>query len=246
MDRMLYVAMTGARETLRAQTANNHNLANASTTGFRADLQAFQARRVVGDGFDSRVYATAATTGFDATSGAMMSTGRDLDVAVQGDGFIAVQAPDGREAYTRAGDLRVDISGQLRTGTGLAVLGDGGPISVPPNASLLVGSDGTISIVPLGQGPDTKATVGRIKLVNPATTDLEKGEDGLFRMKDGSDAPADASARVMSGVLESSNVNVADAMVTMIELSRRFDMQVRAMKSAEENGAASARLLSMR
>ena len=246
MDRMLYVAMTGARETMRAQTANNHNLANASTTGFRADLQAFQARRVVGDGFDSRVYATAATTGFDATVGAMMSTGRDLDVAVQGDGFIAVQGPDGREAYTRAGDLRVDTSGQLRTGTGLAVLGDGGPISVPPNASLLVGGDGTISIVPLGQGPDTKATVGRIKLVNPASTDMEKGQDGLFRMKDGSDAPADASARVISGVLESSNVNVADAMVNMIELSRRFDMQVRAMKSAEDNGAASARLLSMR
>ncbi len=246
MDRMLYVAMTGARETLRAQTANNHNLANASTTGFRADLQAFQARRVVGDGFESRVYATAATTGFDDTSGAMQATGRDLDVAVQGDGFIAVQSPDGREAYTRAGDLRVDTLGQLRTGTGLAVLGDGGPISVPPNASLLVGGDGTISIVPLGQGPDTKATVGRIKLVNPATGDIEKGADGLFRMKDGTDAPADATARVMSGVLESSNVNVADAMVNMIELSRRFDMQVRAMKSAEDNGAASARLLSMR
>src|SRR6187402_1359891 len=114
MDRFLYISMTGARETLRAQTANNHNLANASTTGFRADLQAFQARRVVGDGFDSRVYATAATTGFDATVGAMMSTGRDLDVAVQGDGFIAVQGPDGREAYTRAGDLRVDTSGLLR------------------------------------------------------------------------------------------------------------------------------------
>jgi flagellar basal-body rod protein FlgF len=246
MDRMLYVAMTGARETLRAQTANNHNLANASTTGFRADLQAFQARRVVGDGYDSRVYATAATTGFDDTSGAMQATGRDLDVAVQGDGFIAVQGPDGREAYTRAGDLRVDTLGQLRTGTGLAVLGDGGPISVPPNASLLVGGDGTISIVPLGQGPDTKATVGRIKLVNPPTGDLEKGSDGLFRMTDGTDAPADASARLMSGVLESSNVNVADAMVNMIELSRRFDMQVRAMKSAEDNGAASARLLSMR
>jgi flagellar basal-body rod protein FlgF len=246
MDRMLYVAMSGARETLRAQTANNHNLANASTTGFRADLQAFQARRVTGDGFDSRVYATAATTGFDATTGAMMSTGRDLDVAMQGDGFIAVQGPDGREAYTRAGDLRVDTAGQLRTGTGLAVLGDGGPISVPPNASLLVGGDGTISIVPLGQGPETKATVGRIKLVNPATDDLEKGQDGLFRMKDGSDAPPDASARLVSGVLEGSNVNVADAMVNMIELSRRFDMQVRAMKSAEDNGAASARLLSMR
>jgi flagellar basal-body rod protein FlgF len=246
MDRMLYVAMTGARETLRAQTANNHNLANASTVGFRADLQAFQARLVSGDGYESRVYATAATTGFDETTGAQMSTGRDLDVAVQGKGYIAVQGPDGREAYTRAGDLRVDEFGQLRTGTGLAVLGEAGPVSVPPHASLLVGGDGTISIVPLGQGPETRAEVGRIKLVNPGSADIEKGQDGLFRMKDGSDAPADASARLTSGVLESSNVNMADAMVTMIELSRRFDMQVRAMRAAEDNGAASARLLSMR
>lgn len=246
MDRMLYVAMTGARETLRAQAANNHNLANANTTGFRADLQAFQARQVTGDGYASRVYATAATTGFDATAGAMMSTGRDLDVAVQGKGYIAVEGPDGREAYTRAGDLRIDTNGQLRTGTGLAVLGEAGPVSVPPHASMLIASDGTISIVPLGQGPETKATVGRIKLVNPATQDLEKGPDGLFRMKDGSDAPPDAATGLASGVLESSNVNVADAMVNMIELSRRFDMQVRAMKSAEDNGAASARLLSMR
>ena len=142
MDRMLYVAMTGARETMRAQTANNHNLANASTTGFKADLQAFQARQVVGDGYASRVYATASSTGFDDSVGALMSTGRYLDVAVQGRGYIAVQGFDGREAYTRAGDLRVDSLGQLRTGTGLAVMGEAGPIAVPPNASLLVGGDG--------------------------------------------------------------------------------------------------------
>ncbi len=246
MDRMLYVAMTGARETMRAQTANNHNLANANTTGFRADLQAFQARQVAGDGFESRVYATAATTGFDATIGASMSTGRDLDVAVQGGGFIAVQGPDGREAYTRAGDLRVDTNGQLRTGTGLAVLGEAGPVAVPPHASLVVGSDGTISIVPLGQGPETRADVARIKLVKPPVDQLEKNTDGLLRRKDGADAEADATTRVVSGVLESSNVNIAEAMVNMIELQRRFDMQVRAMKTAEDNGAASARLLSLR
>jgi flagellar basal-body rod protein FlgF len=246
MDRMLYVAMTGARETLRAQTANNHNLANANTLGFKADLQAFQSRQVAGDGYASRVYATASSTGYDDTVGSLMSTGRDLDVAVQGKGYIAVQGVDGREAYTRAGDLRVDADGQLRTGTGLQVMGDGGPIAVPPHASVVVGGDGTVSIVPLGQGPETRAVVGRIKLVNPAEDNLTKGADGLFRMKDGSDAEADASTRLASGVLESSNVNVADAMVNMIELSRRFDMQVRAMRSAEENGAASARLLSTR
>lgn len=246
MDRLLYVAMSGARETLRAQTANNHNLANASTTGFRADLAAFQARHVAGDGHASRVYATTSSTGFDATSGTLVPTGRDLDVAVQGNGYIAVQAPDGREAYSRAGDLRIDASGILRTGTGLPVLGDAGPVAVPPHASIAIGADGTVSIVPLGQGPETRAEVGRIKLVNPADGDLTKDADGLLRMKDGSDAPADASATLVSGVLETSNVNVADALVHMIELSRRFDLQVRAMKTAEDNGAASARLLSMR
>jgi flagellar basal-body rod protein FlgF len=246
MDRMLYVAMTGARETLRAQTANNHNLANASTNGFRADLSAFQARHVAGDGFHSRVYATASTTGFDDTQGTLMTTGRDLDVAVQGPGYIAVQGVDGREAYTRAGDLRLDTNGQLLTGTGLQVLGEAGPVAVPPYSSLSIGSDGTVSIVPLGQGPETRAEVARIKLVNPATDDLEKGLDGLLRLKDGSDAEADASTRIAAGVLESSNVNVADAMVNMIELQRRFDLQVRAMKTADDNGAASARLLSMR
>lgn len=246
MDRLLYVAMSGARETLKAQTANNHNLANASTTGFRADLAAFQARHVAGDGFASRVYATASTTGFDATSGTLVPTGRDLDVAVQGNGYLAVQGHDGREAYTRAGDLRIDASGILRTGTGLPVLGDAGPVAVPPHASIAIGADGTVSIVPLGQGPETRAEIARIKLVNPADTDLAKDADGLLRMKDGSDAPADASATLVSGVLETSNVNVADALVNMIELSRRFDLQVRAMKTAEDNGTASARLLSMR
>jgi flagellar basal-body rod protein FlgF len=246
MDRMLYVAMTGARETLQAQAANNHNLANASTTGFRADLAAFQARHVAGDGFDSRVYATASTTGFDATTGTLVPTGRDLDVAVQGEGYIAVMALDGREAYTRAGDLRIDSSGQVRTGTGLAVMGDGGPLSVPPHSSIAIGADGTISIVPLGQGPETRAEVGRIKLVNPPAGELTKGADGLLRMKDGSDAVPEATTTLVSGMLETSNVNVADALVNMIELSRRFDLQVRAMKTAEDNGAASARLLSMR
>jgi flagellar basal-body rod protein FlgF len=243
MDRFLYISMTGAKETLRAQAANAHNLANASTTGFRADLTAFQTRAVAGSGYASRAYATSSTTGFDATQGALLQTGRDLDIGVQGDGWIAVQARDGREAYTRAGDLRVDPSGILMTGAGHPVLGDAGPISVPPHSSVLVGTDGTVSIVPLGQGPETTANVGRIKLVNPPLGELTRGEDGLFRMRNGGDAPADASVRVISGVLESSNVNIADAMVNMIELSRQFDLQVKAMKTAEDNAAASAQLL---
>jgi flagellar basal-body rod protein FlgF len=140
VDKFLYVAMSGAKETLRAQASNSHNLANASTTGFRADLAAFMTRVIEGPGFDTRAYATTSTVGFNRSGGAVMTTGRDLDVAVNGDGWIAVQAPDGREAYTRAGDLQLDTTGQLRTGAGHPVLGEGGPIVVPPNASLTLGS----------------------------------------------------------------------------------------------------------
>jgi len=158
MDRMLYVAMTGAKETLRAQTVNNHNLANVSTTGFRADLAAFQSRAVDGTGFASRVYATNASVGWDDTSGALLTTGRDLDVAVQGPGWIAVQDANGKEAYTRAGNLQIDPTGQLQTATGQPVLGDGGPINVPPYTSILFARDGTSSIVAQGQTPDTTST----------------------------------------------------------------------------------------
>jgi flagellar basal-body rod protein FlgF len=243
MDKFLYIAMTGAKETMRAQAVNSHNLANASTTGFRADLAAFQARAVTGSGFDSRAYATNSTTGVDTTFGAMQATGRDLDVALQGQGFLAVQARDGLEAYTRAGDLRVDANGVLSTGAGHMVMGADGPLTIPPYTSLSIGGDGTVSIVPLGQTATTLSAIGRIKLVNPDANTLQRGEDGLFRRPNGEPAAADANIRVASGVLESSNVNIADAMVTMIQLQRHFDLQVKAMRSAEDNAASSAQLL---
>lgn len=243
MDRMLYVAMAGAKETLRAQAVNNHNLANASTTGFKADLAAFQSRAVDGTGYASRVYTQNVTTGWDGKTGSMQSTGRDLDIAVNGAGWIAVQGPDGREAYTRAGDLQIDATGQLTTGAGHVVLGDGGPVVVPPYSSIFFARDGSISIVAQGQGPETTSTIGRIKLVSPANEAIQRGDDGLFRMKDGSDAPADSIVRVHSGMLESSNVNTAQAMVNMIELQRHFEMQVKAIRNAEENGQAAAQLM---
>ena len=245
MDRFLYVAMSGAKETLRAQAANNHNLANANTPGFRADLSAFQTRAVAGAGYPSRAYATNTTTGWDKTEGATLSTGRDLDVALQGEGWIAVQARDGGEAYTRAGDFRVDPSGLLMTGAGHPVMGANGPLTVPAYQSIAIAGDGTVSIVPLGQASNTLATIGRIKLVNPPTETVARGEDGLFRTTDGSTPAADANVRVVSGALESSNVNIADAMVTMIELARHFELQVKTMRTAEENAASSAQLLKL-
>lgn len=245
MDKLLYVAMSGAKETLRAQTANSHNLANAGTTGFRADLTAFMSRAVAGPGFESRVYASATTLGWDHDAGALVSTGRDLDIAVNGSGWIAVEDANGNEAYTRAGDLQVDVNGQLRNGVGHAVLGDSGPITVPPSTSLLIAGDGSLSVVPVGQGAESISTIARIKLVNPEASQLERGEDGLFRLRDGSSAPPDAAVRVASGALESSNVNGASALVNMIELSRRFELQIKSIRTAEENARSAATLLRM-
>jgi flagellar basal-body rod protein FlgF len=243
MDKSLYVAMSGAKETLRAQAANTHNLANASTTGFKADLSAFQSRAVTGPGYSSRVYATDSTVGWDHSVGAQEQTGNPLDISIKGQGFIAVQDSSGKEAYTRAGDLHIDPTGQLLTGTGLPVMGDNGPISVPPSTSVTVAGDGTISIVPLGQSPKTGANVARIKLVNPPADTIQRGADGLYRTNDGQPAVADASTTVAPGSLESSNVDLASCMVNMIELSRRFELQVKAIHTAETNATEAAKLL---
>jgi flagellar basal-body rod protein FlgF len=243
MDKLLYVAMSGAKETLRAQAANNHNLANASTTGFKADLSAFQSRAVTGPGYASRVYATDSTVGWDSTSGSQLQTGNPLDLSINGPGYIAVQDVTGNEAYTRAGDLHVDSNGQLMTATGLPVLGDNGPMSVPPYSSISVAKDGTISVIPLGSTAQTSAVVGRIKLVNPSVDSVQRGADGLFHSTGTEPLVADAATTVTAGTLESSNVNIASAMVNMIELARHFDMQVKALHTADENSQVSTKLL---
>ena len=181
--------------------------------------------------------------GTDYQQGTVQSTGRELDISVQGEGFIAVQGKDGREGYTRAGDLQLTQTGQLVTGTGLAVLGDGGPIAVPPAEKIEIGSDGTISIRPIGAESNALAVLDRIKLVKPELQDVFKDVDGLMRMQDGSDAPLDATVQVSSGTLEGSNVSAVSALVKMIELQRQYEMQVQMMKTTQENSAESARLM---
>jgi flagellar basal-body rod protein FlgF len=243
MDRLVYVAMSGAKEILRAQAANNQNLANANTNGFRADLSAFQTKSVVGAGLPSRAYATSDVTGWDSSSGSLDATGRDLDVAVKGPGWMAVQASDGSEAYTRSGDLQIDPDGTLKTAAGNPVLGDNGPITVPAYTSIQIGGDGSVSVVPRGQTPMTISTVGRIKLVNPSNDEVARGSDGLFRSNTGKEVEADASVHLVSGTLESSNVNIAETMANMIELARNYEVQVKAMKTAEDTAAESTKLL---
>jgi len=245
MDEMVYLAMSGAKQTEYAQAINSNNIANVSTTGFRADLHSFSSAPIEGPGIDSRINAIVESYGTDYSQGAIANTGRDLDIAVQGDGFIAVQGPDGEEAYTRAGDLRVNSGGLLSTGAGHLVMGDGGPVAIPLNTSLLIGADGTISLQPLGQGPETLAIVDRIKLVKPESGQLQKGSDGLFHLPDGEIAGADASVRIISGALEQSNVNIAKTLVNMIELSRQYEMQVKVIKTAEEDADAAAQLMNV-
>ena len=243
MDEMVYVAMTGAKQVEYAQAINSNNLANISTTGFRADLHSFSSIPVEGPGVDSRVNAVVESYGTDLAQGSIINTDRDLDIAVRGDGFIAVQAPDGGEAYTRAGDLRVQPGGLLATGAGHLVMGDGGPVALPPNVSLLIGNDGTISVQPLGQGPETLTIADRIKLVKPDPAQLSKGSDGLFYLEDGAIADADASVKITANALESSNVNVAKTLVNMIELARLYEMQVNTIKAAEENADSAASMM---
>ena len=243
MDRSLYVGMTGASQILQAQAVQAQNLANVSTAGFRADLYAFQATPIAGPGFATRVNAVAQNSGFSSATGALSQTGSPLDVAVRGDGWLAVQAKDGSEAYTRAGDMHLTPDGLLVTATGLPVLGDGGPISVPPSDNVIVGTDGTITVIPQGVGPKGAGPVGRLKLVNPPTAQLVKGPDGLMRLRDGTTAPSDSKVQVESGTLESSNVNAPRALVEMIELSRLFDMQTRLMNSTDQNEQAAQKLL---
>jgi flagellar basal-body rod protein FlgF len=230
---------------MRAQAANSNNLANINTTGFRADFEQFKSVPVIGEGLPSRVYATSERIATNFEQGTLQSTGRDLDISVQSEGFIAVQGKDGREGYTRAGDLRVTSTGQLTTGTGLVVLGEGGPIAIPPAEKIEIGADGTISILPLGAQANLLAQIGRIKLVNPEISQLQKDADGLIRLVDGNNAPADANVTVASGTLETSNVNAVGALVKMISLQRQYEMQIKMMSTAQENSTASARLLQL-
>ena len=245
MDRAIYLAMTGATQTMRAQAENNFDLANISTDGFKAKLAAFQSVPVQGPGYASRINAVSRGVGYDFSAGPLITTGNPLDVAVQGQGWIAVQAPDGSEAYTRAGALAVNAQGMLVTATGLPVLGDNGPISVPPYSSIRIGGDGTISLVPQGQSPSSVASVGRIKLVNPPLQQLTQTGDGLFQLKSGAPAADDPTVRLASGVIEGSNVNPAEALVRMIELSRQYELQVRSIKTADQNAQAATQLLTL-
>ncbi len=245
MDSLLYIAMSGAKNVMLAQNTNANNLANSNTFGFKSDLDYFATEPVYGPGHATRAYSADRRAGVNTEAGSLIQTGRVLDVGIAGEGWIGVQAADGSLAYTRRGDLRVDASGLLLNGEGRVVLGNGGPITIPPNESVVVGSDGTISIRPLGGGANELANIDRIYLVNPPASEIFKGNDGLYRLKNGEAAEPSAFVRVTSGAIEASNVNAIEALVNMIEYGRNFESQIKLFQVAEEMDERSAQLMSL-
>ena len=240
MDRLIYTAAAGARALVQRQDGIANNLANANTPGFRADQVAFRAVPVRGEGDATRVVSLEASAGYDDTSGPIQQTGRDLDVAVMGKGYLAVQAPDGTEAYTRSGSLQVNDQGVLVTSAGLPVNGDGGALNIPAGSAVTIGRDGTVS-AKASTGP--AQVVGRLKLVNPEPGALRKGDDGLLHLEGGEEAAADPTVRVSAGALEGSNVNVVEAMVGMIAVARQFETNMKLLQTAEQNDQRAAQLL---
>ena len=245
MDRLIYTAMTGAKHVFMQQAGTANNLANASTIGFKSQEHRFRAVPVQGEGMPTRAFVVDASVSDVFDEGPLMFTGRNLDVAVQGRGWLAVQLPDGSEAYSRAGSLDVDVSGLLQTKSGYSVLGDGGPLNIPPDNTIEIASDGTVSVVSTFGARNNANAIGRLKLVNPPEADLVRGSDGLFRLRDGQPAPADEKVRVSSGTLEGSNVNVTDAMVNLISLSRQFEMQMKMLQTADANAQRADQMMSM-
>ncbi len=245
MDRLVYTAMAGARSMLDRQATVANNLANASTVGFRADVSVYRSIPVQGAGLATRASVLESTPRTSFDNGPLIQTGRALDIAITGPGFIAVEAADGSEAYTRAGSFEVDPEGTLVTSTGQKVLGEGGPIAVPPDTAVSIGRDGTVSGVPT-QPPLTGVnTLGRVKLVDPEETAIQKGSDGLFRMKDGGTAELDEKVAVTAGAVEGSNVNPAAAMIDMIAMARGFELQMKMISNGEENDKAATQLLNV-
>lgn len=245
MDRMLYVGMTGAKHHMHSLKSVSNNLANATTTGFREDLSQFRSMPVFGPGHPTRAYSMAERPGLNFTPGPLQRTGRDLDIAIDGEGWIAVQTEDGSEALSRAGNLKITPNGQLVNASGHAILGEGGPIAIPPAEKVEIAGDGTISIRPAGQNAVGMVIIDRVKLVDPPKQELIKGEDGMIRHESGEPQIADANVKLVSGALEGSNVNAVASMVKMIDLQRNYEMQVKMMKAASSIAESTASIVRM-
>ncbi|WP_194437047.1 flagellar basal-body rod protein FlgF [Vibrio fluminensis] len=246
MDRSLFLAMSGAKQNMQALQLRANNLANVSTTGFRADLAQARSMQAYGEGLPTRVFSMTERPGHNFQQGSVITTGRNLDVTVQGDGWISVMDKTGQEGLTRNGNFQIDATGLLTSGNGDLVMGEtGAPITLPiPLSKVEIGTDGTISVVPQGAPADAMEVVDRIKLVSINNQSLFKDANGLFRAKDPNTAyQADAGVKLLTGAIEGSNVNAIGEMTALIDLQRQFEMQVKMMSTAEEMDKASESLL---
>lgn len=243
MDRLIHTSLSAMRGAMARQTTIANNLANANTTGFRAEFATTRALWLRGGAFGGRAPASEEVVNADMKAGAFTQTGRDLDVALQGDAMLAVQADDGTEAYTRRGDLMIAQSGLLTTGDGVPVLSEQGPMTLPPADKVQIDNDGRVWIIPEGGDAKQLQEIGRLKLVTPSGSNIVKGIDGQFRVRDGGALPTDPDARLSSGALEQSNVNVTDSLVQMIEASRAWETQIKLLTTAKDLDSASADLM---
>jgi flagellar basal-body rod protein FlgF len=245
MDKLIYTAASGLKSHMAAQAAIANNMANASTIGFRAEKVNFNSLLLKGSGFDSRQPASENVTDFDRSAGAVTTTGRNLDVAIPGDQWMAVQANDGTEGYTRRGDLNISATGVLETGDGFPVMGSGGPITVPPATSVSIAQDGTISIIPVGGDAKNPQVIDRIKFASAQGSQTIKGLDNLIHVQGGGILPTDENAKCISGALEQSNVNMTQSLVDMIENQRSYEVQANLMKSAKDMDESAASVMRM-
>lgn len=245
MDKMLYLAMTGAKNVDLQQATTANNLSNINTNAFKADLASFRALPVVGPGAPTRTYVVDNTIGHDLSQGSLLHTGSASDFALGSPGFFAVQTADGGEAYTRNGGYVLDANGMMRTRSGLPITGDGGPITVPTGYQVMLGQDGSVMGVPQNGADRTPQLLGQIKLVNPEAKEIYKGPDGLFRMNNGDNAAADATVKLVPETLEASNVNAVDSLVQMISHGRQYDLNIKLMQNADQNDQKATQLLAM-
>jgi len=245
MDKLIYTSLTSGKHTLAQMDTVTHNLSNISTDGFKAQMDSFRAVPKLSTDLPVQAFVVNSTTGADFTPGVTHETGRELDVAVQGSGWLVVQGKDGKEAYTRAGSLKTDENGVLQTQRGLNVVGVGGDITIPADVSVTISKDGTVSTIPVGNKVANTTLIGQLKLVNPPENTLVRGDDGLFRTNDGSQPDADPGVAVVGGSIESSNVNSVESLVTMISLSRQFDIHMQMLTNAQTNDAKASSVLSL-
>ena len=243
MDKALFIAMNGANQAMNRLSILTNNLANLNTTGFKGDFPVMQPFPV--NNTPSRVYSTMDRTYSDFQLGPIVNTDRDLDVAITTPGYFAVQNATGAEGYTRAGSLQISPDGLLTTSDGRLVLGDSGLINIPPADRISISQDGTVSIHPVGTNGTELINVGKIKLVNPPTDNLQKGDDGLFYPLDGQTAQADNNVRLLNGAVEASNVSPMVALTDMIELSRDYERQMNLMRTESEDANTANQLLQL-